>query len=363
MTVNRAQMLKEYLSDHSYDAALFTAPYFQRWLEGFTGSDCFLITSGEDGYLIADSRYTELANIECRTAKVLEHKHGHTTEGDSAAAAAVKHGWKRICFEPDYITWRQFQQFSLSFEVAEIEFVPADDGLYDLRMIKDQEETELIERACEIADEALQMLVGRIRPGVNELEIKDALELMMKRGGADGVAFDTMVLFGARTSQPHATSRRDVVLQAGDLVLIDYGAQVGGYRSDATRTFVCGFADPQQKAAYYAVLTAQLAAISNAHMWTRASDLVDMASKAIDRAGFPAFTHSLGHGVGLEIHESPFLRASSDLELQQGMVVTIEPGTYMPGWGGIRIEDTILITDGRPKVLSHFTKDLMELTK
>lgn len=361
MKLDRAQRLSRFLKANDYDAALFTAPHFQRWIEGFTGDECFLITSGEVGYLIADSRYTELANAECRTAQVLEHRHGHTSEGEAATAAAVKHGWKKICFEPDCITWRQFEQFNASFGTADIEFVPAAPELDDLRSVKDRDEIETIIKACEIADVALEVVMSRIIPGVSELEIKDALDAQMKREGADASAFDTMVLFGARSSQPHATSRRDVVLHAGDFVLIDYGACVNGYRSDTTRTFVCGFANIEQKNAYHAVLTAQLAAIERAVDGARVRDLVRIATSAIERAGCPPFAHSLGHGVGLEIHESPFLRASSDTILQEGMVITIEPGTYSPGWGGIRIEDTVLITSGKPTVLTRFTKELKEL--
>jgi Xaa-Pro aminopeptidase len=170
-----------------------------------------------------------------------------------------------------------------------------------------------------------------------------------------------MALFGARTSQPHANSSRDVRLSEGDFILIDYGARVNGYMSDTTRTFVFGTASDEQRRAYEAVLKAQVECLAMVRPGANGREINEHACRVIHDAGFPGFGHGIGHGVGLEIHEEPFLRQNADVTLAPGMVVTIEPGTYTPGWGGIRIEDTVLVTDAGHEVLTKYPKELAVL--
>lgn len=350
-----------FLSSAGCDAVLISSRADIRWLEGFTGSDCWLLASGGESWIIADSRNTELAASECRRAGILELSIPSTTAGDVAAARSLKSGWRRVAFDGSSISYDDHASFAASFAAAGIEFVPAPSRISDLRMIKDDEEISLTRRACAIADGALSKVVPAICEGVSELDIKVRLEHQMKLDGADDISFDTIVLFGARSSQPHATSRRDVLLSRGDFILIDYGAEVGGYRSDTTRTFVFGEASDKQRRAYAAVSKAQVAAISIAGPGASCGELCREAERIIAAEGPKPFEHSLGHGVGLEIHEGPSLRRNSEAKLEPGMIITIEPGTYEPGWGGIRIEDTLLVTSNGVEVLTHYSKKFTEI--
>ncbi len=357
----RNERLADILRDGGLDAVLLTKGANQRYLEGFTGGDCFLLASGHANFLIADSRYAEMAAHECRTATVLPHRFPHPPLGEVMAEAARTNGWRRIGFEGAHIGWGLHEELTSALAGADVAFVPAPPAVETLRSCKDADEVAAIQDACRIADAALEELLPLLRPGVSELEMKVELDYRMKRAGSEDVSFDTMVLFGARASQPHATPRRDATLRAGDFVLIDYGAVVRGYRSDTTRTFVCGDPSDEQRRAYDAVLRAQETCLEMIRPGANGREMNAHAAEIIAEAGFPPFGHGLGHGVGLEIHEPPFLRHNADTVLEPGMVVTVEPGTYVPGWGGIRIEDTVLVTGDDRRVLTHFPKNLIAL--
>jgi Xaa-Pro aminopeptidase len=357
----RNERLAEILNAESVDAVMFTKQANQRYLESFTGGDCFLLASGAANFLIADSRYVEMARSECRGATVLPHRFPHPPLGEVAAGVARERGWRRISFEGDHISWGLHGELAVALSEAGVDFAPLTPRAEALRARKDADEIAWVSEACRVADAALEELLPLLRPGVSELEMSVELDYRMKRAGAEDVSFDTMVLFGARASQPHATPRQDVILMHGDFILSDFGAVRGGYRSDTTRTFVCGAVADEQRRAYDAVLRAQLACVDMIGPGVNGSEISARAADIIRDAGFPPFEHGIGHGVGLEIHEPPFLRHNTDTILEPGMIVTIEPGTYIPGWGGIRIEDTVLVTDDGRKVLTRFTKDLIEL--
>lgn len=355
----RNERLADILRAGGLDAVLLTKQANQRYLEGFTGGDCFLLASGRENFLIADSRYTEMAAQECRTAAILPHRFPHPPLGEAAAEVARSRGWRRVGFEGAHISWSLHEELVTAFAEAGAAFVSAPSDMEDLRSRKDADEVAALQEACRIADAALGELLPLLHPGVSELEMKIELDYRMRRAGAEDTAFDTMVLFGARASQPHATSRRDAVLRAGDFVLIDYGAVVRGYRSDTTRTFVCGEPSDEQRRAYSTVLRAQEESLEMVRPGANGWALNARALEIITEAGFPPFGYGIGHGVGLEIHESPALRQKTDKLLGSGMVVTVEPGIYIPGWGGIRIEDTVLVTGDGRRVLTHFPKELI----
>lgn len=357
----RYDELKKILDSSGLDALLITKRANQRYLEGFTGDECFLLASGRENFIIADSRYTEMAENECRTAHIRPHRSPFPPLGEVMAGIAAEMGWRRIGFEGDHIKWGLHEEISDVLTKAGVEFVPGDASTERLRAVKDDAEIRETEAACGIADRALEALLPMIRPGVSELDMVVELDYRLKKEGADDVSFDTIVLFGARSSQPHATPSRDAKLTAGDFVLIDYGAARNGYRSDTTRTFVCGRASDEQRRAYETLLRAQRECVAMIAPGANGRDVTERAITRITDAGFPAFSHGLGHGVGLEIHELPTLRQSADSILEPGMILTVEPGTYRPGWGGIRIEDTVLVTDEGHRVLTHFKKELIEL--
>jgi Xaa-Pro aminopeptidase len=352
--------LKEIFDKEGIDALFITKTANQRYLEDFTGLDCFLIVSPEKNFLIADSRYIEMAGKECRTAEVVPHRAPNPPLPDVLAGIARNNGYNKLGFEKDHISWGMYNAISQKTG-SETELVPTSMLVEGMRAIKTPKETNMIETSCKIADRALAGVLPLIKQGISELDLKIELDYRLKTGGAEDVSFETMALFGARTSQPHANSRRDVRLKNGDFVLVDFGACTDGYRSDMTRTFICGGASDEKKKAYGTVLQSQLACLEMISPGTNGRDINDKALGIIRGEGLPAFEYGIGHGVGLEIHEEPFLRQNTDVTLAADMVLTIEPGMYKPGWGGIRIEDTVLVTSDGCAALTRFPKELIEL--
>jgi Xaa-Pro aminopeptidase len=343
------------------DALIVTKRANQRYIEGFTGGDCYLLASKRGNFLFADSRYTEMARKECPDAEIVPHRHPHPPLEAVMAKVVREHGFRKIGFEGGHMTCDLHSAIAKELSGENAEMISAPSIVEKIRARKDPGEIELIAAACETADAALAALVKTIKPGASELDLKTELDYRLKTNGADDVSFDTMVLFGARSSQPHANSSREAKLAAGDLILIDYGAMSAGYRSDTTRTFVFGKASGKQKRAYETVLAAQLESLAMVRAGANGRDINDRALGIIRDAGLPAFDYGIGHGVGLEIHEEPFMRQNADVILEPGNVVTIEPGTYSPGRGGIRIEDTVLVTENGREILTSFPKELTEI--
>jgi Xaa-Pro aminopeptidase len=356
---DRNSALKKIFDEEGVDALFIVKSANQRYLEGFTGADCFMLASPEKHFLIADSRYTEMAQSECRTAEVVPHRSPNPPLGEVVARLARDNGFQRIGFEKDRIAWGMYDDISRAADG--VRFVPTSSVVERIRARKTPEEIGAIETACLIADKALENVLPMVKPGISELDLKIELDYRLRTGGAEDVSFDTMVLFGARPSQPHANSRRDVRLVDGDFILIDYGACRDGYRSDTTRTFVCGRATDEQRKAYNTVLKSQLESLEMVSPGANGREINDHALAVIKGAGLAGFEYGIGHGVGLEIHEEPFMRQNTDRILERDMVLTIEPGTYRPGWGGIRIEDTVLVTADGHRALTHFPKELIEL--
>ncbi len=359
--LNRTTQLGAALKEAGLDALILTKRANQRYLEGFTGGDCYMVVSSRMNFLVADSRYTEMGERECRTAKVYPHRPPHPPLGEVITAIAKDNDFFKMGFERDCMTWGQHEEIEKYTKPAGIELLPTSSLVEKIRAKKTPEETALSAAACQIADRALRDLLPYIKPGASELDLVTELEYQMKKGGAEEPSFDTMVLFGARASQPHATPKGDVRLAPGDFILIDYGACKSGYRSDTTRTFVCGKASDEQRHAYETVLRAQRASVEKVAPGANGRELNRISLDIIKEAGLPGFDYGVGHGVGLEIHEEPFMRQKTDVILELGMVLTIEPGTYKPGWGGIRIEDTVLVTEDGYRILTDFPKELIEI--
>ena len=353
--MKRLEKLRAELRGRGLDAMLITKDENPREFEGFLGSECYYLVTGEKSYLIADSRYTEMAAHDCRNAEVVPHRDPYPLYNEIAASLCADAGVKKLAFEAEDITYAQYAAVYQELEKAGIEMVPTAGLCENIRAVKDEEEIACLSRACEIADEALKRAVPRFRPGITEKEAVRILEAEMAELGSEAPSFDTMVLFGARSSQPHAVPAADVALKAGDLILIDYGAVYKGYHSDTTRTFVSGAADARQKENYARVLAAQKAGVNAVRVGAATSD-VDKASRDI-LLGEGCFGHGVGHGVGLEIHEEPSLRRASCGGLCENMAVTVEPGLYLPDWGGIRIEDTVIVGADGPVILTHFPKE------
>lgn len=333
-----------------------------RYLSGFTGSNAALLVFADDrpAVLATDGRYRTQAAQQAPDLEVaIERACGRHLAGRAASA-----GVRRLGFESHVVTVDGFDALAGELAQAGPELVRASQTVEALREVKDAGEVALLRLACEAADAALTDLVagGGLRPGRTEREVGRELEALMLDHGADGVSFETIVASGANSAIPHHRPT-DAVLAVGDFVKIDFGALVGGYHSDMTRTFVLGKAADWQREIYDLVSAAQRAGRHALRAGASLAD-VDAAARGViaDAGHGERFGHGLGHGVGLQIHEAPGINASAAGTLLAGSVVTVEPGVYLPDRGGVRIEDTLVVADESsghaPELLTRFPKEL-----
>jgi Xaa-Pro aminopeptidase len=339
------------------DALLVTHLPNVRYLTGFTGSNGQLVLGRSSSILLIDGRYAEQAAHESPDLERRTCLDGYV--GDALEAA--RGSGRRIGFEPEAVSFGEWERLRAAAE--DLELLPTTGTIERLREVKDHQERALIAAAQETADSAFEEIVlgGGLREGVTERETAVALEVAMRRAGADAVAFGSIVAFGANTAEPHHRPS-DRELRPGDLVKLDFGAEVAGYRSDMTRTIGFGPPGSRQRELYEVVAAAQAAGVAAVGDGVVASDVDAAARTIIEDAGLgDAFSHPVGHGVGLEIHESPIMRASSRTVLRAGAVVTVEPGVYLPGVGGVRIEDMVEVTAEGRRVIPRTSKELIVL--
>lgn len=349
--ITRIGRLRGLMKEAGVEGLYITSPENRFYLSGFSGTDGALLVCMERLYLITDFRYTGQAFKECPEFEIIEVKDSYL---DSLAKAVTENGITLLGFEGDHLAYNQYTD--MKYKLAGVELKHAGGLVEDLRLCKDDVEVKYIAEAARLADEAFEQVLPDIRPGISEREIALQLEYIMRRKGADGAAFNFIVASGPRSALPHgvASSR---VLREGDLVVLDFGAIYRGYHSDITRTVVIGRTSRLQEDIYYIVLEAQMSAVSALRAGVRASDVDRAARGVIERRGYGEyFGHSTGHGLGLKIHEKPRLSSKDDTVLQAGMVVTVEPGIYLPDWGGVRIEDTVLVENDCSRVLTKTPK-------
>lgn len=349
---NRLQKLREQFPRHEIEALMVSHPRNCTYLSGFTGTSAALVISRQNAYLLTDFRYIEQAREQCPHFEIIEVKEElHST----LARLLFETGIRKLGFEADYLTYHQFT--SLQEKLPAVNLVPTTKIIQKLRAIKDANEIAAIEKSMHILDRAFTYIMEKLKPGLTEREISLELEIFARREGAEEKAFPFIVASGPRSALPHGTAS-DRVIQEGDLVTIDFGVTYNGYASDMTRTVVIGRSSKRQEEIYNIVLKAQLAGLAAVRAGVKASE-VDRASRAvIEEYGFgPCFGHSTGHGVGLEVHESPRLAKKDDTILEPGMVVTVEPGIYLPQWGGVRIEDTVVVEEDTCRILCNSPKD------
>lgn len=329
-----------------------------RYLSGFTGSNAALLVFAGDmpAVLATDSRYLTQAARQAPDLDVMIER----ACAPQLVGRALVDGAAQIGFESHVVTVDGFETLSRRLgEYPAASLVRAGALVERLREVKDAGEVALLRLACEAADAALTALIakGGLRPGRTERAVARELESLMLDHGADGPSFETIVATGANSAVPHHRPT-DAELSAGDFVKIDFGALVGGYHSDMTRTFVLGSASAWQREIYALVAEAQRAGRAALVAGAELREVDGAARVVIAEAGHDAhFGHGLGHGVGLQIHEAPGIGAAATGTLRAGSVVTVEPGVYLPGRGGVRIEDTVLVTERDTEVLTRFPKD------
>lgn len=326
-----------------------------QWLTGFSGSSGYALVTQAEAVFLTDSRYTIQANQEVEDFEVVWFQRPKTFE-EFLAEQCVRIGASTLAFETSisYATW---QAWSSKVPVS---WEPAPEVIKPLRMVKTAEEVAKIKEACAITDACLEHLTRMMQPGVSEYDISLDLEFFIRRQGAQ-IAFEPTVVSGPNSARPHGKpSERK--LQVGDFLTLDLGAKKDGYCSDITRTFVIGEASERHREVYDQVLKAQVAAVQAVTAGTAASEPDRLAREILDEKGLAQyFGHGLGHGLGRAVHDYGGMGPNSKDVIEAGQVWTVEPGVYIEGFGGVRIEDDVHVTEGGPEVLTHFPKELMVL--
>lgn len=338
------------MSAAGLDAMLVTSGVDVAYLSGFTGSNGALLVTADTEVLATDGRYRDQAAAQCPGVTLV------ITRTLLKGLLAADSGLTRFGFDPTSLTVEQWE----GLRDADVDLKPV--SLSDVRKVKDDAELADIRHACQITVAALADLLPEIEVGISELEVARRLELLMGRRGAEDRAFPTIVASGPNSAIPHhrPTER---VLAAGDLLKIDFGARFNGYHADCTRTFVVAAnPEPWQQEIHDIVARAQAAGIAALKPGATGSEIDVAARSVIASAGYgEAFDHGLGHGVGLEIHEAPFLGPGSANTVEARVPLTVEPGIYLPGRGGVRIEDTLIVGDDGSEVLTQFSRDLIRV--
>ena len=348
------------LQELKLDAMLLTHPPDVSYLSDFSGDDSIGLLTRKDFYLVTDSRYSEQAQIEAGWLRIV------VRDGKMAAALAktvvTAKSPRRIGFEANFTTVGQIDglvQALKEINTSPVELVPLDNVMTSIRQVKDDREVEMTRQAVACAQEAYEAILPEIKVGQSEAYIAGLLIFEMRSRGASDASFPAIVAAGANSSQPHyRTGMTETLIQRDQPFLIDWGAMVKGYCSDLTRTLMIGRVSPRMKRIYQVVLEAQQEAIAFLRPGVTNVEADRVARNVIDKAGFKEyFGHGLGHGIGRAIHELPQLgRQAKPEELRPGMIVTVEPGIYLPGEGGVRIEDDLLITHSGCEVLSSLDK-------
>lgn len=353
--IERVKKLQQHLAAHAIDALLVTKRENIRYLSGFTGSSGVLVISEQQAYFITDFRYTEQANDQVHGYEIVELK---TSLIQSVSDVVEKDGIKRLGVEQDAMTLGQYRAYEKEVQTTLVET----SGIVEkLRLIKDEAEIKIMKEAAAIADAAFTHIQTFIRPGRTEREVANELEMFMRSKGADSSSFDMIVASGVRSALPHGVAS-DKVIESGELVTLDFGAYYQGYCSDITRTLAVGPISDELRRIYDTVLEAQLAGVAGTKAGITGIEADALTRDVIKQAGYGEyFGHSTGHGLGMEVHEAPGLSFRSETILEPGMVVTIEPGIYIAGVGGCRIEDDVVITEDGCVRLTQSPKELITL--
>ncbi len=352
----RLERLRRTFKADRIDALLVASEANVFYLTGFTGEASALLVGRDRALLISDGRFATQIEQECGGLEAHIRPLDQPLY-DGVGEVVARFGAARVGFEPSALSVADFD--TIRRQADAVGWVGVAGRVEALRAVKDRAEVEAIRRAIDQAERAFAMLRASINGHESEKELGDALEGYLRRCGASAAAFAPIVAVGARAALPHARPTAEARLGDADFVLVDWGASAGPYKSDLTRVLVTGKVTPKFEKLYRTVLAAQERGIAALRPGAKAGEVDAAARSVIDEAGFGrSFSHGLGHGIGLEIHENPFFRRDNPTTLKAGMVVTIEPGIYLPDWGGVRIEDDVLVTPDGPEVLTRVPKSL-----
>jgi len=356
--MNRLRKLRASIAEKGLDALLISQPENLLYLSGFTGSSGWLLISEQNAILATDFRYVEQAKKESPDFEIIQTKREFR---DWLPHVVSDLGWHKLGFEANFISYEVYHKLSEAIKPkpANLELVPTTGIVEQLRSIKEPEELGFITKAVELADAVFEQAKAIIRPGITEKEAAWEIEKFLRQEGSEGMPFEIIVASGPNSALPHARPTEKIIC-SGEPVLIDMGARISGYCSDFSRTLFLGKADKTLQEIYNIVLKAQTTAIEKVESGMEASQADQLARSVIAQAGYgDAFGHGLGHGVGLAVHEFPTVGPGSSDSLADGMVFTIEPGIYLAGQGGVRIEDMVVLENSKARVLSKSKRDLL----
>jgi Xaa-Pro aminopeptidase len=349
----RQNISRKFLDSRPLDGILFASLENIRYLCGFTGSDGALVITQKESFFLTDSRYWTQADEEVEGARIIHYK--KKMEGIFSLLSDLKLG--EIGFESASLPFSAYQ-FLTERLGNEARLIPLEDELKNLRAVKDPQELTLIRRAIDISSTAFFQAAEMLKEGVAEREVALEMEFLMKRDGADAIGFDIILASGKRSALPHGKAS-DKRIEKGDFILIDFGSGFQGYHSDQTRTVVCGSPSPEQQKIYQIVKEAHDKAIEKVQPGIPIGEVDGAARNTIRNRGYGEyFGHGTGHGIGLAVHEDPAVNTENKGLLREGMVFTVEPGIYIPDWGGVRIEDMVLVTPHGAEVLTHLPAEL-----
>ncbi|WP_068775166.1 Xaa-Pro peptidase family protein [Paenibacillus sp. FJAT-26967] len=355
----RLKQLTGYMEQNSLDAVIITLPRHVYYLTGFASDphERFLglvLVNGQDPFLLVPALDEEAA-VQASSVKRV-HTHQDTDSAYEILQGLLPAGLDAVGIEAEQWTLSRYEQLRGSVKAGR--FTAVDEQLRNMRVIKTPEEVVLMRRAAEVVEEVLRRGLEKVKIGTAEIDIVAELEYQMKKLGAQGPSFSTMVLTGAASALPHGVPGSRIINQ-GDLLLFDLGVYLNGYASDITRTFIVGEASDEQRRIYETVLAGNRAGIEAVRPGATFASVDAAARSTIEEAGYGVyFNHRLGHGLGLDVHEYPSVHGRNEEVLRAGMTFTIEPGIYVQGTGGVRIEDEVLVTDSGVDVLTSFPKDL-----
>ncbi|MCX8023221.1 MAG: aminopeptidase P family protein [Syntrophorhabdaceae bacterium] len=325
------------------------------YITGFRGSEGTLVVTKGDVFLLTDFRYITHAREVTRNIKIVEV----SAKNDGLSEIFTQYGLTKIGFDSAHTPYQLYKKWKENLK--DTQFIPMEGEIEEIRKIKEPSEIDAIRRSINIATEAFNRVFETIKPGKTEKEIACELDYTMRRIGADGPSFDVIVASGPRSALPHAVPSPKRI-EEGETLIIDFGARVDGYCSDETCTLAIGEVGEKLKEIFYIANGARELAIERARAGMPIKELDTIVRDFIDRAGYgDFFRHGVGHGVGISVHESPSINSLSDGLLEENMVITIEPGIYLPNLGGVRVEDMVLITETGAKVLTYLRKELVNV--
>ncbi|MGF7030337.1 Xaa-Pro aminopeptidase [Paenibacillus mucilaginosus] len=357
MALDRVHRLRELLDEKGIPALFITNATNRTYMTGFTGSSGYVLITASRAVLLTDFRYMTQAPQQAPGYEVVEHA---PKVAETVKDILAREGITRLGFEASDLSFSAYRSYAEG--LSPVELLPTEGLVETLRMVKDEGELAVMQEAADLADRTFTHILDFLKPGVKELDIALEIEMFVRRNGAASTSFETIVASGERSALPHGKASEKLIGN-NEFVKLDYGAYYKGYCSDITRTVVLGTPSDKHREIYGIVLEAQMAALEAIRPGMTGREADAVARDIITKYGYgDHFGHGLGHGLGMEVHESPRLSKLGDTVLKPGMTVTVEPGIYLPGFGGVRIEDDIVITDQGNRRLTHSGKDLIVLS-